>query len=478
MTKQEFKNIDEVLLFLENQFSDNSTKTVNLTKCIFNFDNLGIDVLIENIIQRKDGLECISFKGSIFKLIVRCNLPNYKSIYENRKFVKQKSTNTKIDFKLDFSEAIFEKEVDFSAFDIDKDIDFEDTVFHGDVEFKEITFNGNLRLVGTKFRRNLTFGVCKFNKDVDFVIDKKIAKFKGDVTFSRVEFNKVSFWKVAFEQDVCFQEVVFNSDVFFKDTVFNGETTFISFRTIGATEFRKNVYFENAEIKYLKLVDIIFENLVSFNNSKIAKIKTNNVHCMRNPLVMNQKTIAADRDTARFMKLQAIKNEDSILALEYKSQETENYRKELSSQLFGSLGMKLSVWIKKLIKKLKWLIKIYRLLVKLIKWVVSFFEWLGLILNTVSSNNGRSWIQGLGFTVVLGISFYTWHLYLYNSLIQTQYIKGLIEYLWLPNGLDGLYPANACQPCLSAVIVFILGKIFIGYGIFQTLYAFRKHIKL
>ena len=53
------------------------------------------------------------------------------------------------------------------------------------------------------------------------------------------------------------------------------------------------------------------------------------------------------------------------------------------------------------------------------------------------------------------------------------------EFLWLPQGIKKLSDSTANLSWFTIPIVafFIIGKILIAYGVFQTVSAFRKHGK-
>ena len=53
------------------------------------------------------------------------------------------------------------------------------------------------------------------------------------------------------------------------------------------------------------------------------------------------------------------------------------------------------------------------------------------------------------------------------------YLKQAISYFWLFNGMEGLDELSSTS--WLEIIPFLLGKIFIGYGIYQTISAFRKY---
>jgi len=124
----------------------------------------------------------------------------------------------------------------------------------------------------------------------------------------------------------------------------------------------------------------------------------------------------------------------------------------------------------------------------------NFGEKILLLFNRVSNNHGYSWIRGLLFTLSVWLIFFSlftvsidnfsfinsskWHLLIF----ERSYWTNAFDFLWLPQGLKSLTDKlnindlNKANYFIMAVS-FILGKILIAYGIYQTVSAFRKHGK-
>lgn len=100
-----------------------------------------------------------------------------------------------------------------------------------------------------------------------------------------------------------------------------------------------------------------------------------------------------------------------------------------------------------------------------------------LLLNWISNNNGKSWFRGVAFTLLVGLTgFYFYGRVLDIKMVLPDFFQkyivfissfpklGLKEYSELPDTWD-----------LSLVVW--LTRIFISYGVFQTIAAFRKYGK-
>ncbi|MGN6178811.1 MAG: hypothetical protein ACTHNW_06500, partial [Mucilaginibacter sp.] len=110
-------------------------------------------------------------------------------------------------------------------------------------------------------------------------------------------------------------------------------------------------------------------------------------------------------------------------------------------------------------------------------------DWYILGLNRLSNQFGLSWTRAVVFTLSSALLCYTLFTCFAHGLYQVtvdQYFAGLINYFWLPMGFNELvdpqHPVHVTGGFAGALF-FILGKILIAYGIYQTIAAFRKHIQ-
>jgi hypothetical protein len=120
-------------------------------------------------------------------------------------------------------------------------------------------------------------------------------------------------------------------------------------------------------------------------------------------------------------------------------------------------------------------------------------EWFVLSLNKLSNNHGIDWLKGIVFTLAVWLLFYVLfvlakdnfycfsHLDCNFLLTDQQFWSNAINYLWLPQGLNELSSGfKSNQFWINSFLMiffFLIGKILIAYGIFQTISAFRRHGK-
>lgn len=98
-----------------------------------------------------------------------------------------------------------------------------------------------------------------------------------------------------------------------------------------------------------------------------------------------------------------------------------------------------------------------------------------LFLNLISNNNGRSWFQGIIFTLLVGLFFFKWYLKTIgiNFKLSDCYQDYILFFTSFPRlSLDGYTNDN-----WETQLVIWLSRIFISYGIYQTIAGFRKYGK-
>lgn len=107
------------------------------------------------------------------------------------------------------------------------------------------------------------------------------------------------------------------------------------------------------------------------------------------------------------------------------------------------------------------------------------FEFLVYFFNLISNNHGRSWFVALLFIVAVShIGFY-----FYNSCLSTPiysfewgntgYLGDLAQFILPTHKFDFMVK----EPNSNAVVIDFVSRLFIGYGIYQFISAFRKHGK-
>ena len=378
-------------------------------------------------------------------------------------------------------------------------IDFSKGEFYKDVDLSYIDFNRACSFANTKILGDISFRKSHFRVSVDFYA----MKLEGNMLFS------------SYPEEENEEEITPNiiKQILFKRAMINGRIDFekceIDLLEASFADIQKDALFRiyESKIKRLDFTSVYNDGVIMLedNQDNIEEITFKSA--LNTGLIeienSNTKTIK-DRKTARLLKDSANKSGNTIDALHYKAKEMALYQKELISKIKPSLGLKtlLSNLLNSIKRKiiLSVLFAIPTIIIALISHqilypliaflILSVFIWTSvgsflneiivLILNTISNKNGLSWIRGVLFTLTVWVLFYGLFIMSRDGIGDVFFLsieanrEGFIDYLWLPSGLNNLLIDNIVISWFTSVI-FVLGKIAIAYGIYQTITAFRKY---
>lgn len=321
-----------------------------------------------------------------------------------------------------FENCRFLKPVIFENLEVSLYFDFINCEFHNEVVFKDLKVIGKSRFLESKFKKKAEFNNVSFKDLADF-------------------------FKVTFNQLIIFYKVDFFSTTVFTETTFKKNALFTHAKIADVIIFTRTKF--NAG---LDLSQSVITGQVNIHNSDLLNfpdepdISDNDVY--RNAIENSGKiTRNNKRETFRVLKKFAKDDHNQFKYLEYSKLENEVYFKQLKS-----------VWFKR------------------------FNSFTIFLLNKVSNNHNMSWLQGVLFTGTVGFLFF------YLSLVNTS----STEIAWaIPNYetftqntgmyfnfLSPLHTSDlflAYMPSTATIILDFFGRIFVGYGIYQTVQAFRKH---
>ncbi|WP_454961223.1 pentapeptide repeat-containing protein [Capnocytophaga leadbetteri] len=396
---------------------------------------------------------------------------NINNEYKENNDIKRKS---EVNFKksnfignIYFSEAFFETDVDFSGSQFNT-ISFGNAIFDRNVRFHKTTFNNNIDFFNTSFNNLVEFYRAHFYKPIQF----HFTDFLDRAIFSNTIFYR--------EAQFLYNKVENNSYINFESAIFKRGLD------ISRSNFNCNLNFWNTTIEE-DGEDYIFKN--------IDDIKYKNDFEAHNEVPSIYKQL---RETYRIIKDNSYKQNNKIEALEFSKREMLVYERELKSVSSKNNNDKLL-----------------------------------LLANKISNNFGTNWLRGILFTASAGVITYLLMLcclpFIHNTyiIISFSFIIIIIStYSFLNKNIDSflpililiilsllltiilfkspfLYKENICikdyiipdfikilnvidlKPFekeensifnlsgLSYLFLFI-GRIFIGYGYYQTIQAFRK----
>lgn len=327
-----------------------------------------------------------------------------------------------------FKNCLFKEKVIFPK-NINRDSSLENSIFEKEVEFSNSTFKENVRFYGT----------C----------------FKGKTYFNNTKFIKLAdFWNARFDQNVIFYKTDFLGTTVFSSSIFNENVLFtyslieklIIFR---GTEFKKGIDLSLAIISgELNFFDIKLDinKFVDVNDTdNVTEFKKN----VSETGVITRKN---KRETFRIIKNHLNEKQNSIDALEFAKFEMQSYTKQLEQNVYRENKTK------------------------------EFLNLILLYLNAFSSKHGTSWGRGVLFTFIIGFFFF------YISLLSTDvYTFSFRNFIYWEDFIKCtkyfftfLLPTHSIEyldterPNMFFYLWDFLGRIFVSYGIYQTIQAFRK----
>lgn len=334
------------------------------------------------------------------------------------------------------------REIIFSTIDFDKNYfciwncDFSDKVrinnniFDQPLSIRDSTFNGQVELKETTINSSLDINQCHINNVILFSSE-----------------NKTHFIKI-----IRLWHCIVNGEIHFESiNIEDCEIAFSTFPQIGRTRYN------GCSIsKELKLIESTIYGRVDITHSSISRIDMEGTIV---PGYINQyetevKQIAG-RYTARILKDSLYRLNNVIDALHYKSEEMLLYQQEL----------------KRDISKRKF---------------AHIWDYLLVGLNKLSNNSGLSWWRGFKFTIAVACLFFI--VINYWGIVNTRFFEwGWRDWnsfgeVW-KNYLNMFYLTDFRDKFEGTTLnafgetLFFVSKIFVGYGIYQTISAFRKYGK-
>lgn len=327
-----------------------------------------------------------------------------------------------------FSNWIFKEEVTFKSCAFKGDVHFSGATFSSKTSFEEATFFKKARFIGATFEKSVNFDNASFKDLVDFYR----ATFKSPQQFFRTDFSSVAvFSNTRFLDQVQFKYLKFSSETYM---IFES-AEFHQALDISRANFIHKVRFWEVEVKepivpdqlWLYATDEIDDNNQIKNNEEILALKR-------------------VRESYRRIKQEFRGESNLIEALPFQKYEMIAYRRELRKEGFWH----------------RWRDKI-----------VLFF-------NRISNDYGLSWARGVCFTVIVtaifwGMAIITCVCVPYKSVIES--ISGwelLQYYVYFLNVSKWRFEKIDFQQAPWLYFILFVGRIFIGYGYYQTISAFRK----
>lgn len=332
-----------------------------------------------------------------------CNININGSLKASRAVFNDFSFFTNVQFfgNVYFDYAIFHKSQHFELSSAEKNFSFYNATINSQMYFHEMDFTiANLSFTGCQINANLWIGN---------LLHKEPVTFKGKLSFQGATISSTSIVRI-FNLNHSHSPM---GEIDFSNSLIRG---FLDIRNV----YINKITFDGA---------LVLGNIQD-NNSLLRAIK--------------------DRSTARILKHEARRVNNTISALSYNKIEMKLYSKTMKFRTISN--------------------------------------WSILRLNYISNNYGADWLWGVLFTISGGLLFYScfnmaaygvgfiWAKNYNFILNDTSFWMGFINYCWLPHGFTDLISDNEVKGGAWGAIFFIFGKILIAYGLYQTVAAFRKYV--
>jgi uncharacterized protein YjbI with pentapeptide repeats len=387
---------------------------------------------------------------------------NFELHFYNREFnevvfFKNSTFNESVNFhyckfhkNADFDGCNFKDLVNFRGAKFNEEF-YIPTNFKGVVDFSYATFNSHMVFFHTFFNKDLKLNNAKFMEGADFrstVFNEKFifhdTEVFKNITFQDSDFNgKVDSWNLTCYGDLNFKWTNFRNKVNLSETkVENGSTNF------QGANFEKNAYFYDSIFSDLDLTHSVIDKGIFFLNSKIHYAK---------------------RETWRIIKHEFVKSNNRIESIQYHSLELN----ELEKELFDSDNY-----------KKYFVIRFFGDLISIIKNKNNRTDKFILFSNRISNEYNMKPFKGILFTFTSAIILYI--LLIYSIKLETGIILNYsFEYLSfnfkqileLMNITNWNYHPIEVNFNWSYGVIF-LSRVIIGFGLYQTIQAFRRFGKI
>jgi hypothetical protein len=354
------------------------------------------------------------------------------------------------------------KLINFVDFKFNIDLTLKDGIHS--VRFLNCTFNDKF-IFKTTVSESANFENCIFNSTADFsnsTFNEKVkvrfykSKFLGLTKFDNTTFSDLAdFWGVLFKQKIIFYKTDFLGTVVFSTTKFQ-ENVLFTYSLIDKLVIFRGTYFEKGLDLSLAIIsgelspfDIKIKDYDSKDNVENEELYEEYIS---NDAIIVQKN---KRETFRILKRHFLNQHNSIDYLKFAALEQKTYSSELTKKVFSKKPDRKAIQ-----------------------------NYIILKLNFISSNHGKSYLRAILFTLLVGLMFF------YFSIIATEkfyfsfkemslegFYKSVKYYFTFLTPTHKISFMDAEKPKTFFYVWNFIGRIFISYGIFQTIQAFRKFKK-
>ncbi len=421
-----------------------------------------VSFLVDNIFKKLKIQSSISFSEIIFKG------GKYGLVLFEGEFKKRISFTANMDIEnLCFEASIFHNRVDFEEGVFDS-ISLSRSAFNGLVYFNDTNYNTiaprNLKV------KDLSIYSCYFDKNVSIQLTAIEFFSSSDCNYNEVlNLNNFNDYDTSTEKMVMIRLTDKNQGSIVIERVYCDIT-------VAGINFG-NISFKDSHIKSVCITDfqnlgfMSFSSVLSGEDFIITNSVTGKMNFLNTDINLFSKIVIAncDLDGANFKKYpEEILSFGAGYGIEEKKLRNANL-KDVYNQFKRIARNKGDVDTANKFESLE-----HKQLLLSKKFG---FDSILLFLNYISNNNGRSWFQGVLFTLGIGLLFFT--LYLRTLGIQFRFDDCYQDYIKFISSFPKLElkEYGVLNEDWRTQLVLWLSRIFISYGIYQTIAAFRKYGK-
>ena len=406
-----------------------------------------------------------------------------------------------------FKHAMFNENVSFEGITFKDTADFNGCTFCKNTSFTNVTFEGDVNM--NSFEGDVSFYQAKFNSDTFFW-----CHFKGLSNFAQCRFKNITdFSECAFEKDVRFNDTTFEKKVFFNESEFKGKVnawnmTFLDDVTFKWSNFRKKANFSELKAKngLVEFHGSNFESNAYFYDSKINELDLKTSVVDNGLFFLGAKINTLNRETARIIKNEFVKQNNKIEALKYHAKEMEAYKAELTKNRETARIIKSKSFAKEteahkaektknrrtgkiiptdeFVKQKKKIEDLKDHAKKMEAY--SFWDYWILKLNKYSNNYGLNPGTGIKFTLLVSlVCFFVYYLSLKeypitfsldSTIPETFSSLGTVASHFI-EFINPIHKASFLIDYIGSWSIFIdyFSRIIIGFGIYQLIQSFRKY---
>lgn len=359
---------------------------------------------------------------------------------------------------------------------VTEDITAYDKDFSDKVDISCCTFKQKFKLIKCRFEKSFTAKHVVFENETSF----KKSSFKGKTRFHHSQFKEstefenttfntlIDFYEAEFEKPQKFFLTDFLDVTIFSNVTFHNQIQFV----YNKVKSESIISFENATC--LNSIDISRSNFwckLQFWGIKIPKIIPENIWLYETDNVSETTSQNWDiayqrlRESYRIIKHTFRQEGNNIEGHKFHQKELFIFKKENS---FFDIK-------------------------KTVQWILKFRKWINqknqrietyitVWFNYVSNNFGQSWLRGIIFTLLTTLIFFSIFLKLsetklyfnWNSDSVIETTKYFLQFLNVAKWDYSPFGIDIQEKYHLGYLILFIGRIFIGYGYYQTIQAFRK----